>query len=134
MKKFFTSFFYFILFLLSLTILARAERPMESVAAGVTLTATNVTSTITALAGSNLPCSRSIITNPDPTYVVFITQAANTYTAYTQYWYPIPPNQTVDFNQVNDGTKYWYSKVSPTPLTIATGYKATKPSRINPWY
>lgn len=134
MKRFFALLFCFALLVLSMANLSMAERPMDGVSAGVTLTATNVTSTITVIAGSELPCSKAKFTNPDPTFVVFVTQAANTYTANAQYWFPVPPNMTVSFDEINDGTKYWYAKVSPTPKTIATGYLSTKPSKKHPWY
>jgi hypothetical protein len=134
MKKIWSSLLIFAVLALGMANLSFAEKPMEAVAAGVTLTATDVTSTITVFAGSALPCSKAKFTNPDPTFVVFVTQAANTYTANTQYWFPIPPNMTVELNQLNDGTLNWYGKVSPTPKTIATGYYSTKPSKRNPWY
>jgi hypothetical protein len=94
----------------------------------VTLTATNVTSTTTALLGSNLPCSKMQISNPDPTYVVFVTMAPNTYTADAQYFVPVPPNKILTIDQYNDGTNYVYAKVSPTPKTIATGFISDKRS------
>lgn len=134
MKRLLTSLFCFTLLVLALATVAAAERPMDGVAAGVTLTATDVTSTLTAIRGSNLPCSKAQITNPDPTFVVFVTAAANTWTAVAQHFYPVPPNMTVSFDEINDGTKYWYAKVSPTPKTIATGYLSTKPSKKHPWY
>lgn len=134
MKRFLTSLFCFTLLVLALASFAAAERPMDGVAASVTLTATDVTSTLTAILGSNLPFSKAQFTNPDPTFVVFVTAAANTYTAVYQHFFPIPPNATVSIDEINDGTKYWYAKVSPTPKTIATGYHSTKPSRKHPWY
>lgn len=135
MKKIFGLTMALIVVLLTSAFTAQAvQGPVVALEKGTTLTAASVTSTITVFPGSNKACSNATITNTDTTYNLYVTQAPNTWTANYQHWFPIPPGGSVTFAGNQTTTLYWYGKVSPTPLTVESGYYAEEPQRTNPWY
>jgi hypothetical protein len=101
----------------------------------VTMTSTDVTSTVTEIDGSELGRAECIVTNPNTSFDIYLGAGSNTYSA--RYYVTIPAGKTVRIPGHNLGGTYainntYYAYVSPTPLTISVGFISFKPANPDP--